>query len=505
MAYDYDLCVIGAGPSGYAAAMRALDFNKKVALIEKRELGGAGITNGALSSKTMWELSRDFKNLRKNVARFGGEVPTLHFSKVIKEVQAATSERIGLLRGHLQQLVEQDEDDPKIQFIKGTAFISEAHQVTVELENGDKRIISCENIILATGSRPRKLDHIPIDEEHILTSDGIEHLKRFPDSLVILGAGVIGCEYATIFSNFNQTKVHIIDKGDRILPSEDADVVAIVEKNLEEAGVLIHRNSQLISMEVDKGQVHYQLAYDDGKIEDFWVDKALVSVGRVANCHNLWSPDLPIELDHRGHIKDQSTQTSISNIYAVGDITADIALVNVGELEGRFAVESMYQIKRDAICYQNVSTIMFLTPEVAGVGLNERATQKAGLNYRCVTIDYSCIARATAMRNTQGFVKIIISDDEDMKLLGMRVVGEHASSAIQAVALLISLEKGIDSLAELIHPHPSIIEGIQEGARVLMGKSIMKPNLYKNAMNAYRYVSGQKINLFDTIKIKKQA
>jgi dihydrolipoamide dehydrogenase len=165
----------------------------------------------------------------------------------------------------------------------------------------------------------------------------------------------------------------------------------------------------------------------------------------------------------------------VSNIYAVGDITADISLVNVGELEGRYAVERIFGKPERKLVYENISTIMFLNPEVAGVGLNETRAKKEQIDYKVVTLEYSTISRAIAMRNTQGFIKLLVTNDDKMKILGMKVVGHHASSAIQAVAVLISMDKGIEELAECVHPHPSITEGIQECVRMLMGKSLFKP------------------------------
>jgi len=184
--------------------------------------------------------------------------------------------------------------------------------------------------------------------------------------------------------------------------------------------------------------------------------------------------EIGVELNNRGII-DNDTQTSIDNIYAVGDITADIALVNVGELEGRYAVERIFGKPSRKLIYENISTIMFLNPEVAGVGLNQKQAEAKGIDYKMAIVDYACIPRAVSKRNTQGFVKMLVTNDDKMKVLGMRVVGNHASSAIQAVALLISMNAGIEELAECVHPHPSITEGIQECVRLLMGKSTFKP------------------------------
>lgn len=481
----YDLVIIGAGPSGYAAAMRAVDLKKKTLLVEKNQLGGAGITNGALSSKTWWELSRDMLAFRKNMKRYGMEAPKTIWKEIQNEVKAAVEESIDLLQNHMNSIIHSERYKDYLNFKIGTAEIIEEHKVRI-VTDSEECVVRADNIIIATGSRPRTLPNIPIDEKLILTSDTIEQMDDFPESLVIVGAGVIGCEYATIFAGFGRTKVYLIDRGDTVLPFEDDDVVAVIEKNLEEQGVYIHRNSSLIGMEIENGKVIYELEFSDGHVEKFTVDKALISVGRVPNYENIWADAVPIKMNGRG-VEDDDTKTSISHIYAVGDITPDVNLVNVGELEGRYAVEKIFrQVDRELV-YENVSTIMFLNPEVAGVGLNEKMAQEQRINYKVVTVDYSTITRAIAKRKTQGFIKLLVTDDAEMKILGMRVVGVQASTSIQAVALLINMNKGIEELAECIHPHPSITEGIQESVRALLGKSILKSGLLENTVNCYCY------------------
>ncbi|OUT93795.1 MAG: pyridine nucleotide-disulfide oxidoreductase [Flammeovirgaceae bacterium TMED32] len=482
----FDVIVIGAGPAGYAAAMRAVDFKKKVALIEKDKLGGAGIHNGALWSKTLWEISTTASMLRTQGSGLNVHDLDFQMDQIYDEVNTALDGRVNQLQHHMDQINIALEGD-FFEYIEGSAKVVSKNGVAVESE-GTTQELAADYIILATGSRPRKLSHLSIDEEIVMTSDGLPKMNKFPKSIVILGAGVIGCEFATIFSGFGQTKVHLIDKGDRILPFEDEDVVRVVEKSLEERGVLIHRNSRLTDMKVVEGAVQYNLEYTDGSTEVFDVEKALISVGRVPNYENLIDKSLGLEVNNRG-IVDELTQTSVSNIYAVGDITADISLVNVGELEGRYAVERIFGEPSRPLTYENISTIMFLAPEVSGVGMNELQAQQADLNYRVASLDYSCIPRAVAMRNTEGFIKIIIGEN-DYKILGMRVVGRHSSSAIQAIALLISDGRGIEELAELIHPHPSIIEGIQECCRMLLNKSIMKPKVLTEAMYCRAYREG---------------
>ncbi|MEQ8424647.1 MAG: FAD-dependent oxidoreductase, partial [Cyclobacteriaceae bacterium] len=219
----YDLVIIGAGPSGYAAAMRALDFRKKVLLIERGKVGGAGVTNGALSSKTWWELSRETAAFRRNLKRFNIDAPSVNYKEIQAEVVRAVGERKAMLEEHMDLLKNSNYSD-LLQFKNGSAKI--VSQNEVEITNGtSKETVATDFIILATGSRPRYLPELPIDEKIVMTSEGIESMTDFPESMVIVGAGVIGCEYATIFSGFGNTKVHLIDKGDRILPFEDDDVV----------------------------------------------------------------------------------------------------------------------------------------------------------------------------------------------------------------------------------------------------------------------------------------
>jgi dihydrolipoamide dehydrogenase len=488
----FDVCVIGGGPAGYASAMRALDFGKTVALIEKSKLGGAGIHQGALWSKAWWEISREARMLNLHSQAFNLNLSEFNYDKVRDEVMSAVDDRVRLLTHHMNNINNGLGSD-LFEYIHGTGKVTGQNEVTV-IKAAEEIQLSADYIILATGSTPRKLPHLPIDEEVVFTSDGLNNLTAFPKSIVIVGAGVIGCEFATIFSNFGHTKVHLIDKGDRILPFEDEDVVKVIEKNLEEKGVLIHRNSKLTQMNVQDGEVVYDLEYTDGTKETFQVEKALVSVGRIPQYDDLIDESVDVELDDRGII-DDLTQTSISNIYAVGDITADISLVNVGELEGRYAIERIFGKPEQPLIYKNISSIMFLDPEVAGVGMNEIQAKAANLDYKVVSIDYGCITRATAMRNTQGFIKVLVTNDDKLRILGMRVIGEHASSAIQAVALLISQDRSIIELAELIHPHPSIIEGIQECGRVLMGKSLLKPSVLREVITCKVCEDGEYRNL----------
>jgi len=475
----FDLIVIGGGPSGYAGAMRAIDFKKKVLMVEKKKVGGAGVYDGVLTSKSLWEYSQKIATIREKVPEY-----KLDFNDMLHTVNEAIFERKTQMSVHLQ-LLQTLSSHNFFYYEKGSASFIDKNSILITKDDGSTKTVSADFILIATGSRPRYLPHIPIDEKIILTSDGIKNLKSLPKSIVVLGAGVIGCEFATIFSNLGQTKTFLIDKADRILPFEDDDVAKMVSDNLQAQGAVVHHGASLKRMEIVKGKVEYELEYKDGRKEVLHVEKALVSVGRVPNVEDLGLEVIGLKLNERGCIWDDDTQTNISNIFVAGDVTTEIALVNVGEREARHAVVRMFGPPVKPLNYKNISTIMFLNPEVAAVGMSEQECNAKGIPHKVVKLDYSTNARAIAMRKTRGFFKIIVTNDNGMRILGMRAVGEHASSAIQAVAYLIYTNQGIRELADMMHPHPSIIEGIQECLRMLLGKSIYKSAVFKDKLQCY--------------------
>ncbi|MEZ4808504.1 MAG: NAD(P)/FAD-dependent oxidoreductase [Flavobacteriales bacterium] len=484
----FDLCVIGAGPAGYAAAMRALDLGKNVLLVERDRVGGTGIYNGALTSKTLWEIAQRVSSTNELMRSRDREPFRLSWEEIHRTLNEAVFERKYLYACHIQLLASHAANgNGTLRHERGTARFTGPH--TARIDRGRDRLdIHADHFVIATGSRPRSLPGITVDEEHILTSDGIFNLDALPKSIVIIGAGVIGCEFATIFSNLGCTKVHVIDRAERILPFEDADVSELIARTMERKGVVIHRCAKLDRIEVIDGEVEYDLSYSDGRTTTIRVEKALVSVGRMANVEDLGLAEAGVRTDPlTGAIATNDTCTSVPHIHVVGDATSANMLVNLGEMEGRHAIERIWLGTTAALSYSNASTIMFLDPEVAGVGLNERECQQRGIAYRVARIDYSCLARAIAMRRTKGFFKILVTNDAEMRVLGMRAVGEHASSAIEAVALMMRLSIPINELAELNHPHPSITEGVQECARMLLGKSIFKPGVFDDRMRCYAW------------------
>lgn len=489
---DYDVCVIGAGPAGFAAAMRLWDFGQRVCLVERGRLGGTGVHDGALSSKTLWELSCDYRRARRRDRGYVATDLQVRFDAVMQVVEEATGTKVAQMQRQLRALAPGSEGAAvpgrgSIALVEGTARFIDPHTVVVEgTTAGDSRRIHANAFIVATGSHPRTLPELEVDGRHIITSDHIGRLRRFPRSLVVLGAGVVGCEFATIFANYGQTKVYVIDRAERILPFEDPDVSRVCSTNLEAKGVTIHHRAKLVSMQVVDDEVEYTIEHHTGGRETIRVENALVSIGRVPNTAGLGLADIGVELTRDGHVVTTDTQTSVPHVYAVGDVTLDVALVSVGEIEGRHAAERIAGHATGPLCYENLSTIMFLDPEVAAIGLNEQQAQERRIPYRVAVYGYGLVNRPIAMRATEGFVKLLTTDDDELRILGMRALGVHASTMLEAISLMIQHSRSARDLAELLHPHPAVTEGLQDCVRMLMGSSIWKPSVFQSELRLSR-------------------
>lgn len=478
-AVRYDLCVVGAGPAGYAGAMRAHDLGKRVLIVEKDRVGGAGLHAGALSSKTMWHLSNDYALACRTDRGFRARGIEVSYQDVMQSVRSAVRERREIMTRQIKSLEAPSSCGGTVELRRGTARFLDPHTIEVLGKDGARTRHSADSFLIATGSTPRIPDGIEVDGEFVVTSDQIEDFPDFPRSLVVVGAGVVGCEYATVFGNFGRTKVHIIDRQPRILPFEDDDVADTVATCLRNMGVYIHRESKLVSLRQVGGQVEYVVADPTGGEERIRVERALISVGRVPNTAGLGLEEIGVRLEKNGGVEVSNTQsTTVPSIYAAGDATMDIALVNVAELEGRHAAERMFGLDPQPIRYEALSAIYFLKPEVAAVGLNEMQARARGIPYRVGILRNSLISRNIAMRSTDGFIKLLASCDEPSRVLGLRVVGPEASSTIQGIAFLIDQNATLDDIDRCVHPHPAITEGVQECARIVLGRSIHKLDVF---------------------------
>ncbi len=488
---EYDLCVLGCGPGGFAGAMRAFDFGQHVCIVEGGEIGGAGVKFGALSSKTLWELSKDYDVASRTNRGYQVTGLSVDFQQVMTTVEEAVKER------QYQMLSQLETFSPRrwkgagsITFIRGLASFLDRNSVSVTTADGLETICA-KNFLIATGSSPRGYPGIETDQVRIIDSDGVLTLKKFPKRLLIVGAGIVGCEYATIFSNFEQTQVHLVDNKAAILPYEDADVSHFVQQRLDQAGVKSHRSATLQNIVKKPDCLEVVLDLADGSCKLLEVDVALISVGRVPNLETLNLSRIGIEVTERGFLTTDKSCCVDGNIYACGDVTCHPNLVNISELEARMAARAMFDQATLPLNYRNMSAIMFFNPTVATLGLSEQQCQEQGIPHRVAYMTNEIMSHPIAMRSTQGFIKIMVTDDTEMKILGMRAAGPQVSNIVMAIATLMDHDKGAEDVLKSVYPHPSISEITQECLRLLIGRSIYKAEAFPKIMRLSRWSPDQ--------------
>lgn len=483
---DFDLVIIGSGPAGFSGAVRGVDFGMRVCLIEGGHLGGTGIMNGALTSKTMYELSLDYSIAARIDRGYRASGLTVDYKEVLNTIVTAAKEKQYQMRSQIETFARNADTQGCITLVHGMAEFVDTHHVKVKTSQGEE-IIQGKNFLIATGSRPREYKGLEVDGERIINSEGVLSLKEFPKRLLIIGSGIIGCEFATIFSNFKQTEVHLLDRANRVLPFEDDDVSDFVSDNLEKNGVTVHHTAHLRTIRKHPAYLEVILDYDDGHSKVLEVDVALISIGRVPNI-------APLKVENAGIIPTEKGTLPINgncqivangqpgNLYAAGDITGHAQLYSVAELQGRKAVERMAGQKGYPLDYSHMSTLMFFKPEVAAVGANEKTLRKQKIPYKVAYYSNELINRAIAMRSTTGFIKILVSKDADQRILGMRASGPQASAYIVSVAHLINQGDSLGEVLKIFYPHPSVAEGIQECLRTIGNRSIYKPNAFPHAI-----------------------
>jgi dihydrolipoamide dehydrogenase len=484
----YDLCVIGCGISGFSAAMRALDLGKHVCIIEKDEIGGAGVRWGALSSKTMWELSKDYSVASKTDRGYRATGLRPDYGDVRDTVMRAVKEKQYQMFSQIETFSPRRWKGPGSLTLKRgcSEFISEK-EVKILCEECPEEVVQADHFIIATGSKPKSFPGIEFDHEQILSSDSILNLKEFPKRLIIIGAGIVGCEYATIFSNFNRTKVYLVDHEKTVIPYEDHDVSKFVSSCLEKNGVEIFHSAVLKDIIKRPGHIDVILDFQDGHSQVVEGDAALISIGRSPNLSCLNLDAVGIIPDITGRIDTNENCLAKKNIYAVGDVTHLPALVNIAEMEARHAVLNMFGHPTRPLSYKDMSTIMFFQPAVAAVGMNEKACQKKKIPYKAAYYANSFLPRAIAMRAVKGFVKILITDEKEPKILGMRGAGPQVSSTVMAVALFMHQSKGIREMLHTLFPHPTMSEAIQECVRMLLGESVYKPHAFPESLKTWSW------------------
>jgi dihydrolipoamide dehydrogenase len=428
----YDLAIIGVGWAGFNAALRAKELNLKVAIIEKSLIGGVCLNLGCIPTKTLIQSAKVF-NLVKKSSDFGIDNlnPHLNFLRV----QERKNRVVEGLRSGMQFM------------LKGVDFFNAEAKITSpqEIDIGGK-IIKTRFILIATGSLPLGLSQIKFDGKKILSSNDILSCKEIPSSLLIIGGGVIGCEFASLFASLG-TKVSIVEKKPQLLPGEDREIAKRIESIFKKKGIKVSTDTDALNVSLD----------------DFSL--VLVSVGRFVKSCITGLEEIKVKLDNGRIIVDEYLKTNLDNVYAAGDCTGKVMLAHFAGYQGRLAVENMFSKevpkKSDSL---SVPSCVFTDPEIASVGLNEEKAAEKGLAININKFDFLGSGMARIIDQAQGFLKII-SDKENGTLLGCSIIGPKATEIIGIMTLALSCRLTVEQLRSTIFAHPTLSESISEALR----------------------------------------
>ncbi|MEK4028870.1 MULTISPECIES: dihydrolipoyl dehydrogenase [Bacillaceae] len=472
MAEEYDLVILGGGTGGYVAAIRAAQLGLKTAIVEKSKLGGTCLHKGCIPSKALLRSAEVFKTAKKS-EEFGvttGSV-TLNFARVQKRKQ----DIVDTLYSGVQGLMKKNKIDIYEGFgrILGPSIFSPMPgTVSVEMNDGtDNPMLIPKNVIIATGSRPRSLPDLPFDGETILSSDDALALESLPASVIIVGGGVIGIEWASMLVDFG-VKVTVLEYADRILPTEDMEISKEMERLLKKRGVEIITRAKVLAETVEKqnSSVTIQAETSEGQ-STHKAEKLLVSIGRQANTEGIGLENTEIEVEKGTIAVNEFYQTKESHIYAIGDVIGGLQLAHVASHEGITAVNHLAGEEADPIDYTMVPKCIYSSPEAASVGLTEQEAKEQGYELKTGKFSFRAIGKALVYGESDGFVKIV-ADKETDDLLGVHMIGPHVTDMISEAGLARVLDAASWEVSHAIHPHPTLSEAIGEAALAVEGKAI---------------------------------
>jgi len=454
------LVIIGAGPGGYVAAIKAAQSGMHVTVIEDGEVGGACLNSGCIPTKSMIASAEMLAKCRRLDA-FGLEhaaeiKPNL--SRIMERKNRIVSSQIKGIRNLFKGW--------GIILKEGRGKLASPRDVTVTTKAGLQENLEADKIIIATGSRPYQLPSFPFDGVNILSSDDVLKLKEIPKSLLIIGAGVIGCEFACIFRELG-SEVTILEMLPRAVSTEDAEISQLLERELKKKNIRLFTNVKTERIETRSDGVMVSLI--DG--EEIIGEKVLVSVGRAFNSKGIGVEDIGVMKADRGEIiVNEDLETTVSGIYAVGDVIGGHLLAHVASREGITAVTNMLG-GNEHIDYNSVPSAIFTSPEIASVGLREHQADEKGIPVRTGHFQFRSLGKAHTIGEIEGFIKVI-SDAETDRLLGVHIIGPHASELIHEAALAVKMKLKTKDIAETIHAHPTLSEVLMEAAADAHGQAI---------------------------------
>ncbi|WP_391559382.1 dihydrolipoyl dehydrogenase [Robertmurraya sp.] len=471
MAEEYDLVILGGGTGGYVAAIRASQLGLKTAIVEKAKLGGTCLHKGCIPSKALLRSAEVYRTTKK-AQDFG--VIASNISLDFGKVQDRKNKIVEGLHNGVQHLMKQG----KISVYEGTGrilgpsiFSPMPGTISVEMNSGeDNMMLIPKNVIVATGSRPRTLQGLEIDGSQVLTSDEALQLTSVPKSIIIVGGGVIGIEWASMLSDFG-ADVTVIEYSDRIIPTEDREISKEMQRLMKKKGIKLVTSAKVLPESLKKENDVSISADVKGTIKEFSAEKILVSVGRQANVEGIGLENTDIEIE-KGVIKTNSFyQTKESHIYAIGDVIGGLQLAHVASHEGIVAVEHIAREKPSPIDYSLISKCIYSNPEVASVGYTEEEATEKGFEVKVGKFSFRAIGKALVYGESDGFVKII-ADKKTDDILGVHMIGPHVTDMISEAGLARVLDATPWEIAHTIHPHPSLSEAIGEAALAVDGKAL---------------------------------
>jgi dihydrolipoamide dehydrogenase len=461
---SFDVVVVGAGPAGYVAAIKAGQLGYKTACVEDDALGGVCLNWGCIPTKALLESAAMLSHLG-HAEEFGVEVGE------VKGNLAQAVKRSRAISGKLAKGVGFLFKKNKVTHFDGRGTLAGKGTVEVSKDGKKTETLKAKHIILATGSRPRDLPFLKIDHNRVWDSTDAMLAESPPKSLAIIGAGAIGCEYADVYAAFG-TEVTVIEALDRILPLEDKDVSAVVAKAFRKRGMKVLADTKLEKADIGKGSVKLTVKGKDGKSETIETERVLCAIGRAPNVEDVGLEKAGVKLTDRGFIQvDRQMRTSVENVYAVGDVAGPPLLAHKGSHEGVAAVEAIHGDEHAGIDYDNIPACTYCHPEVASVGLTEEQAREKGYEVEIGTFPWSANGRALTAGDTDGFVKIV-RDKKYSELLGAHIVGPHATELISEFVVGRHLETTVEEMDRAIHPHPTLSEAVGEAALASLGHPI---------------------------------
>jgi dihydrolipoamide dehydrogenase len=460
----FDLIIIGSGPGGYVAAIRAAQLGRSVACVETDRLGGVCLNIGCIPTKALL-TSALLANEMKDGAKHGILAEGLRFDLGPAQRRSrAVADQLNRGVGHLFK-------KNKVTHLQGFGRLRGRGTVEVEAEDGSRATYEADHVIVATGSRPRDLPVLKIDENRIWSSTGALMQETAPETLFIVGAGAIGMEFADIFSSFG-SRVTLIEALDRILPLEDAEVSRFMERAYKKRGMDIFTSTWFEGAEILDDGVEVSFKDAKGEVHERKVDYVLSAVGRVPNSEDLGLDTAGVEVDAQGFIVvDAHMRTNAEGIYAIGDVAGRQLLAHKASHEGIVCVEHIVGHGHGTVDYRNVPNCTYCHPEVASVGLTEEEARETGFDIEVGKFPWVGIGRAVAAGHTDGFIKVI-RDKRYSEILGAHIVGPHATELIAEFVVGRHLESTVEELEKAIHPHPTLSEGVAEAALAALGRAI---------------------------------